>query len=382
MKKKNMSFSSSFATKEIILNELRKLNLKKACQESDIPVKIIKENLDIVSNFVYNNFNNSVFSSNFPSYLKNATITPIFKKNDRNNVENYRPVSILPNLSKIYERCVYIQIYEYLNKFLSKCQCGFRQGYSAQHCLLVMVEKWRQCLDNGGVNGVLLTDLSKAFDCILHDLLIAKLAAYGFECNSLQMLQSYLSHRKQRTKINDAYSKYCEILFRVSQSSILGPLLFNIYICDMFYDVDDCDTASYADDNTPYASSSNLDALVNKLDESTNNLFQWFRNNHMKANADKCHLLVTGNYEVSANINEFDIESSKKEKLLGISIDTTLSFEHHITSLCKKASQKLHALARIAHYMDIEKQRSLMRTFAISLFNYSLNLDVSQQRTK
>ena len=123
----------------------------------------------------------------------------------------------------------------------------------------------------------------------------------------------------------------------------------------MFYDNDVCDIASYADDNTPHASSSNLDTLINKLEESTNNLFQWFRNNHMKANADKCHLLVTGNYEVSANINEFEIESSKNEKLLGISIDTTLSFEHHVTSLCKKASQKLHALARIAHYMDFKK---------------------------
>ena len=166
------------------------------------------------------------------------------------------------------------------------------------------------------------------------------------------------------------HGKYCEILFGVPQGSILGSLLFNIYICDMFYDIGDCDIASYADDNAPYASSSNLDALINKLEESTNNLFQWFRNNHMKANADKCHLLVTGNYEVSANINEFEIESSKKEKLLGISIDTTLSFEHHITSLCKKASQKLHALARIAHYMDFEKRRSLMKAFVISQFNY------------
>ena len=138
----------------------------------------------------------------------------------------------------------------------------------------------------------------------------------------------------------------------------------------MFYDIDDCDIASYADDNTPYASSSNLDALINKLEESTNNLFQWFRNNHMKANADKCHLLVIGNYEVSANINEFEIESSIKELLLGISIDTTLSFEHHITSLCKKASQKLNALARMAHYMNFEKRRSLMKAFVIYQFNY------------
>ena len=139
----------------------------------------------------------------------------------------------------------------------------------------------------------------------------------------------------------------------------------------MFYDIDDCNIASYADDNTPYASSSNLDALINKLEESTNNLFQWFRNNHMKANADKCHLLVTGNYEVSANINEFEIESSKKAKLLGISIDTRFSFEHHITSLCKKVTQKLHVLARKARYMDFEKRISLIKAFVISQFNYS-----------
>ena len=138
----------------------------------------------------------------------------------------------------------------------------------------------------------------------------------------------------------------------------------------MFYDINDCDIASYADDNTPYASSSNLDALINILEESINNMFQWFRNNHMKANSDKYHLLVTGNYEVSASVNEFEIEIGKKEKLLRISIDTTLSFEHHITSLCKKASQKLHALARIAHYMDFEKRRSLMKAFVISQFNY------------
>ena len=138
----------------------------------------------------------------------------------------------------------------------------------------------------------------------------------------------------------------------------------------MFYDINDCDIASYGDDNTPYASSSNLDAVINKLEESANNLFQCFRNNHMKANAGKCHLLVTGNYDVSANINEFEIESSNKEKLLDISIDTRLSFEYHITSLCKKANQKLHALGRIVHYMHFEKRRSLMKAFVIYQFNY------------
>ena len=122
-----------------------------------------------------------------------------------------------------------------------------------------MVEKWRQCLDNRGVSGALLTDLSKAFNCILHDLLIVKLAAFGFDYNSLQILQSYLSNRKQRAKIDDAYIKYWEILSGVPEGSILGPVSFNIHICDMFYDINDCDIASYADNNTPYTSSKNLD---------------------------------------------------------------------------------------------------------------------------
>ena len=138
----------------------------------------------------------------------------------------------------------------------------------------------------------------------------------------------------------------------------------------MFYDNTDCDIASYADDNTPYCSSFSLDKVINKLEASTNNLFKWFHENHMKANADKCHLLVTTKSAVSANIGEFVINNSNEEKLLGIKIDTKLSFENHVSSLCKKASQKLHALARIVNYMDLSKRKSLMKAFVTSQFNY------------
>ena len=149
------------------------------------------------------------------------------------------------------------------------------------------------------------------FDCLLHDLLIAKLAAYGFDYQSLTLIQSYLSNRQQRKKVNNTYSTYSDIIFRVPQGSIRGLHLFNIL-------------------------------LLNKLETCTNNLFKWFHEIHMKTNADKCHVLVTTNSTVSANTEGFVINNSNEEKRLGIRIDTKLSFENHVSSLSKRLA-KLHA---------------------------------------
>ena len=130
----------------------------------------------------------------FQNSLKFANITPVFKKDSRTEKTNYMPVSILPNLSKIYERLFYNHLSKFFEKILSKCQCDFRKGFSAQDCLLVIIEKWKRMLDNGGVCGALLTDLSKAFDCLPHDLLAA---VYGLDSKSLKLLPNYLSNRKQ-----------------------------------------------------------------------------------------------------------------------------------------------------------------------------------------
>ena len=153
------------------------------------------------------------------------------------------------------------------------------------------------------------------------------------------------------------------------QGSTLGPLLFNIYISDTFYDIDYCNITSYDDDNT-YTSDFNLREVIQKLELITNNLFEWFKNNHMKANADKCHLLVTRDTDVTAKIGKFDVKNSREEKLLDVKIDTKLSFENYVCfSLCKKASQKSHA--RVVNFMDLAKRKSLMKGFIASqLFSY------------
>ena len=147
--------------------------------------------------------NQFISKSILPSHFKLADVTPVYKKKSENSKDNYRPVRILSNISKIYKRCIYDLIQLFFDFLLSKYQCGSRRGYNAQHCLISLIKKWKKCFHNGGISGALLTDLSKAFDCLPHELLIAKLDAYGLDKISLKLIHIYISNRKQRLKIND-----------------------------------------------------------------------------------------------------------------------------------------------------------------------------------
>ena len=148
----------------------------------------------------------------------------------------------------------------------------------------------------------LFTDLSKAFDCLSQDLVIAKLNAYEVSSSDLRFVHSHLKNRMQRTKINSEYSSWKEIMFGVTQGSILGPLLFNIFLCDLFLIMENIDIASYADDNTPYTTGNSMEEVIQKLENAAKTLFQWFSDNQMKANPDKCHILCNSNSEVSVTM--------------------------------------------------------------------------------
>ena len=205
--------------------------------------------------------------------------------------------------------------------------------------------------------------------------------AYGFDKKALELIFSYLSNRKHRTKVNNKFSKWAEILSGIPQGSILGPLSFNIYTNDLFYILKDS-IANFADDTTPYCTKSSYDELIESLQIDCDILIDWFHHNFFKLNADKCKLLISNRQDdISINIDNEYISCDKSVKLLGVTIDNELTFKEHISNICKKVSLKLHALARVSKFINEDKLRLIMKAFIESQFSYCSLIWMFHNRT-
>ena len=202
---------------------------------------------------------------------------------------------------------------------------------------------------------------------------------YGFGKSALKFLLNYLSERTQRTRVKGKYSSKRKLKYGVPQGSILGPLLFNLFMNDIFYFIKESKLANYADDTTTYTSKDGIFPMLHALKSETSIVLDWFKINEMKSNSDKCHMIVAENehrpsyvsnsYIYLENENEL-LQNERIVKLLGIWIDDKMTFEKHVTTLLKKGNQKLHALMRVSKYMDEGKLRTLLKTFIESQFNY------------
>lgn len=376
----NVSTVSKFSFFEVheheIENEINSLKTRKSPGYDNIPPKILKDTVGILKSPLCNLFNTALEEGIFPHDLKYANVSPLFKKDDRTNKENYRPISILPCISKIFERIMFQQISFYITSIVSPYLCGFRKGYNTQHALLRLLDKLNRNLDKKHSVGLFFMDLSKAFDSIPHDLTIAKLNAYGFDKQSLKLIYSYFEGRQQRVKINSEYSSWEEILTGVPQGSVLGPLLFNLFINDLFLFVEESEICNYADDNTLSVADFEIDHIIDRLQSDINRLQCWLKNNNLLLNVEKCQLLImeppgkSRDLDLSVNISNKMIKETTQAKMLGLTLCKDASMDEYIKHTCKRASSKLNALARLSPYLNEQKRILLMKTFTTSLFNY------------
>ena len=313
-----------------------------------------------------------VENRHFPVKLKLSAITPVFKALGNTLKRNYRPISVLPIISKLFEKIMDKQTNDYIDQHLSRYLCGYRKNYNPQVTMVHMIEKWKMSRDNGGHAGGILMDLSKAFDTINHELLTVKLHAYGFSQNALELIHSYLNNRWHRTKINSSFSTWAKILCGMPQGSVNGPKWFNIYLNDLFYLFGNTQVCNIADDTTPFACDTDLGTLLHNLESDVASAVMWFDANYMKLNHSKCHFIIPSNSPeyLWIKVGEQIIWESKQEKLLGITVDKNLKFDRHVENICKKASAKVTALARLIKIVPMEKKKILMNSFVESQFSY------------
>ena len=225
-----------------------------------------------------------------------------------------------------------------------------------------MIESWHKCLDVSDIVGTVLIDLSTAYDCIVHDLLIAKLEAYGFDRFSLKFMYSYLTVLGQRVKVGSSYSSFGKIKIGVPQGSVLGPMLFNICINGLFMMDLESEICNFADNDTIFTRVNNLEEVIIKLEYDLGTTLKWLSKNGMVANPEKFQLMFlrTNSYQkLCLKIEDKIINQCEQVKLLGIAIDSKLNFDNHILELCSKVNKKVSAFSRIRNYLD-NKQANIL----------------------
>ena len=264
-----------------------------------------------------------------------------------------------------------------MNDKLSKYLCAYRRGCNTEDALLRLLENWRDHLDNKEIVGTVLCDLSKAFDTLPFDLIIAKLEAYGLDHKALNQMYSYLSGRKQRVKIGSAYSDWANVNIGVPQGSVLGPIIFNIYINDIFLFVNDTKICNFADDQSLYAHGNSIDIVVKKLERDLRVVLNWLDYNSLVPNPKKFQFMLLGTKKkqhLCLNINGVTTISTQSVTLLGVIIDWKLTFNMHAHMICDRANSKVGAITRLRFKLNIGQKILLYSSFILGQFGYCTNV--------
>lgn len=371
---RDIQFNIPLLNTNKVVDFLKSIDTTKATGTDNIGPRLLKIAAAEIADSVTFICNCSIQQSLFPENWKDAKVTPLHKNGPCNDMNNYRPISVLPVLSKILEKHVHCSLMTYLSEYalLHSTQSGFRSAHSCETALVSMIDNWLHSLDNGQLVGAVLVDFRKAFDLVDHKILLQKLKIYNLSEDALAWFSSYLLDRTQRVSVNNNLSEHRSVLYGVPQGSILGPLLFLMFINDLPLFTYDVNTDMYADDTTLFDINVSKDVIQANLQKALEQLDIWCKHNGMLINSSKTKVMLITTSQKRSKLTDDTLNLLYKDaslqmitydKVLGVYVDNNLTWTFHVNTLTKKISSYLWLLSRIKEYLSIEKRVKFYKAY-------------------
>jgi hypothetical protein len=369
-----------FTIKEVV-DALKSISADSAKGSTGIESKILKDCADILAPHITKLYNNCLIHKKIPDDWKIAYLTPIYKgKGSKSELTNYRPISSLPEIAKKFESLVATRITNYMeeNNLLSNCQFGFRKGLSCELALNTLISNIREKVDKKHFVIPVFLDLSKAFDTINHQLLLIKLKFYNFDDSTIALIENYLSNRTMIVKLNGSLSKSAKLEIGVPQGSVLGPLLFIIFINDLIYLQLQSKLIMFADDTTTLLSSLCIQDLTSKISIDLALIHEWLNHNHLILNWDKTVAILfqrtvqdyQSKHNPSIQLNNKSVKFVQETKILGITLDNKLKFDKHIAITVSSVNRKTFLISRNLKMFSSKVRSTLFKLFILPYFDY------------
>ena len=362
-----------------LLQYIRAINITKSSAIDYLSSRILKDAFTCLIDQFTHLVNASLSQGTFPSDWKNAIVIPLPKEGDLSRPNNYRPISLLPLPGKIIEKVVHKRLLDYLesNHILVQNQGGFRRNNSTINSVAIFTHEVYSAINNKEIAMATYIDFQKAFDTVDHKILVNKLEIIGVRDHTLRWLSDYLTNRKQCTQVNGCYSKSNFITCGVPQGSILGPLLFLIYVNDIVHESRHTAIYLYADDTVLLSKSKSIANARTDMQNDLNSIMLWCERNKLSLNVKKTKNMLFGTRHRLKNtrcgkisINNTDLEIVNQYKYLGIILDSHLSYAKHLNNVVRMVSHKINLLGRVRQYLNYNASILVYKTMILPYFDY------------
>lgn len=359
-----------------IVSIVQKFKVKYSRDSDGVDMATVKKVIKEIAQPLVHICNLSFQTGTFPTKMKTAKVIPLYKTGNKHQLTNYRPISILPQFSKILEKLFNnrLESFSEQHNLLSDCQYGFRSERSTAHALIDSIEEITNSLDSKKYAIGIFLDLKKAFDTIDHKILLHKLNLQGIKGVALQWVESYLANRKQFVKLGDSCSSSLYIPCGVPQGSVLGPKFFTLYINDICNVSNILKLVLFADDTNIFLADISLEKLLDNVKNEMSKLQSWFISNKLSLNLSKTKYIIFGNKHVSMDIKFLldgkTIERVKETKFLGVTIDEKINWKAHIKMVHSKVARSIGVISKVKHSLDTKSLQLLYYSLVTPYLNY------------